>query len=415
MELAGLLCNITTDISPTNMNANIEKLYQISGKASRNIIGLMSGTSFDGLDIALCRFEGSGTDTLVKVLHFTTKAYDAAFKEELKSVFARKTADLQKITLLNAHIGTYYAELVLQALAQWGVAVTDVDIIASHGQTIFHAPKRLHGIEGYGNATLQIGDGDHIAVKTGIITLSDFRQKHIAAGGEGAPLALYGDYLLFSSKSESRIMLNIGGIANFTYLPASGATDCFSTDVGPGNTLMDQFIQREYPGKYYDNNAEIAKKGAVNEQLLAALLNNPFFTQPVPKTTGPELFSLAYLDAAIKTSAQLDLGNEDIMATLARFSATAIISAIESAIQHNNEFEIYISGGGMYNPILTDCIETHFNKKLRSTIDWGIHPDAKEAVLFAVLANEALAGNGDNSGGDSNLLSLSMGKISFPA
>jgi anhydro-N-acetylmuramic acid kinase len=394
------------------MNTNIDNLYRIAGKHQRVIIGLMSGTSFDGLDVALCRFEGSGFDTKVEVLHFTTKGYDAGFKEELKFIFAKRNADLERITLLNAYIGTYYAQLILQCLEEWSIPVADIDAIASHGQTIFHAPKRLHQIEKYGNATLQIGDADHIAVKTGIITLSDFRQKHIAAGGEGAPLALYGDYLLFGHPTENRIMLNVGGIANFTYLPAGHAPSCFSTDVGPGNTLMDQFIQQKFPGKYYDENAELASTGKVNDGLLKALLAAPFFLAGFPKTTGPELFSLNYLEQAIQASGQIDINNEDVMATLAKFSAQAMIAAIESAVLGIGKFEIYISGGGMYNPLLINYIESHFKIKLRSTTDLGINPDAKEAVLFALLANEALAGGQTNYGGD--LLSVSMGKVSLP-
>ncbi len=393
------------------MNTNIENLYRIAAKQQRTIIGLMSGTSFDGLDVALCRFEGSGVDTKVEVLHFITKEYDAAFKEDLKSIFAKRNADLERITLLNAYIGTYYAELILQCLREWNITAADVDAIASHGQTIFHAPKRLHQIKKYGNATLQIGDADHIAVKTGIITLSDFRQKHIAAGGEGAPLALYGDYLLFGSPSENRIMLNVGGIANFTYLPAGYAPGCFSTDIGPGNTLMDQFIQQQFPGIYYDKNAEVASAGKVNEVLLLALLDNPFFAAPFPKTTGPELFSLAYLEKAMQASGQTNISKEDVMATLAKFSAQAMIVTIESAVSGVGKFEIYISGGGMYNPLLVNYIEKYFDIKLKSTSNIGIHPDAKEAVLFAVLANEALVGGQTNYGG--NLLSVSMGKVSF--
>jgi anhydro-N-acetylmuramic acid kinase len=393
------------------MNQNIENLYKIAGKPVRTIIGLMSGTSFDGLDIALCSFSGSGVDTQVKVLHFTTKDYDAGFKEALKSVFAKRTADLERITLLNAYIGAYYAELILQCLNDWNVSIADVDAIASHGQTIFHAPKHTHPNDKYSNATLQIGDADHIAVKTGIITLSDFRQKHIAAGGEGAPLALYGDYLLFGDPTENRIMLNVGGIANFTYLPAGYGSGCFSTDIGPGNTLMDQFIQLKFPGKYYDKNAEVARVGKVNVRLLTALLSHPFFEASFPKTTGPELFNLAYLQNAITVSGQQNISNEDVMATLAKFSAQTMIEAITNAVGDQG-FEIYISGGGMYNPLLVGYIEKHFNIKLKSTTDLGINPDAKEAVLFALLANEAIAGGKTNYGGD--LLSVSMGKVSFP-
>jgi anhydro-N-acetylmuramic acid kinase len=396
------------------MNPNIAKLHQIATQPSRNIIGLMSGTSFDGLDVALCSFTGSGTTTTVEVKHFVTKEYTPEFKEEIKSVFAKRTADLEKITLLHAFIGSYYAALIQECLEEWGISNEEVDLIASHGQTIFHAPKHHHPDDMYPNATLQIGDGDHLAVKTGIITLSDFRQKHIAAGGEGAPLAVYGDYLIFSDPVENRIMLNVGGIANFSYLPAGQADQFFSTDVGPGNTLMDQYVQVNYPGLYYDKDSALALQGTVNTALLNQLLDHPFFDAPFPKTTGPELFNLAYLDNAIKNSGQNELSCNDILATLARFSAAAMINAIEVATAATAQFEIYISGGGMHNPLLVSYLEKHFSKKIRSTADLGINPDAKEAVLFALLANEAIAGNVESLAHTAGIPKITMGKVSFP-
>ncbi len=396
------------------MNNNIEAIYKIANKPLRNIIGLMSGTSFDGLDIALCEFSGSGLDTRVKVREFISKAYKPEFKEDLKSIFAKKTADLEKLTLLNAFIGSYYAQLVLESLKEWGVNPAEIDLIASHGQTVFHAPKHQHPDSKYPNATLQIGDGDHLAVKSGIITISDFRQKHVAAGCEGAPLAVYGDYLLFSGRDENRIMLNIGGISNFTFLPSAYSTDFFSSDVGPGNTLMDQFVQLHYPGKYYDKNAEIALSGKVNQALLDALLDHSFFRSPFPKTTGPELFSLNYLNEAISRSGQADISRQEIMASLAAFTAQGICRAISEAVSGKGPFEIYISGGGMHNPLLVKYIEEYFGFKLKYTSDLGIHPDAKEAVLFALLGNEAVAGGKTNFGQHPGVPSISMGKISFP-
>lgn len=396
------------------MNNNIQNLYDIASKPVRRIIGLMSGTSFDGLDIAVCEFQGSGLGTNIKVINFATKDYNPQFKEDLKSVFAKKFADLERITLLNAVIGSYYADLILECLKNWNISPNEIDLIASHGQTIYHAPSHQHKIPGYPNATLQIGDADHLAMKTGIITLSDFRQKHIAAGGEGAPLAVYGDYLIFSSATENRIMLNIGGIANFTFLPSGHSTGFFSSDVGPGNTLMDQYIQLKYPGKYYDKNAEIASSGKVNEQLLEALLDHPFYKADFPKTTGPELFSLDYLNEAIKRSGQYNLSNEDVMATLAIFSAKGIIMAIIESVKGKGEFEIYLSGGGMYNPLLVNYVEEHFGRKLKFTSDLGINPDAKEAVLFALLANEAVSGGNTPFGDRPGVPTVSMGKVSFP-
>ncbi|MCX2477536.1 anhydro-N-acetylmuramic acid kinase [Pedobacter sp. MC2016-15] len=396
------------------MNNQISKLADISGASTRIIAGLMSGTSLDGLDIALCQFSGSGFETQVKVLHFVTFPYRQEFKEQLKSVSFKAQVSLQEVTLLNAVIGTYSAELILEALKLWDFPVDGVDLIASHGQTIFHAPFSLHQQLAYPDATLQIGDGDHIAVKTGIITLSDFRQKHIAAGGEGAPLAVYGDYLLLSSVEENRILLNIGGISNFTYLPAGRHADLvFSTDVGPGNTMMDQFVQLHYPGKYYDEDAAIAKKGKVNDALVAALLNNEFFDDPFPRTTGPELFNMTYLQAAQKASSQQGLPPEDILASLCEFTARSIVAAISSSIG-DRPFEIYLSGGGMHNPLLTEKLSAGLGIKLKNTADLGIDPDAKEAVLFALLANECLAGGDTNFGSRQGIPSVTMGKISLP-
>jgi len=177
---------------------------------------------------------------------------------------------------------------------------------------------------------------------------------------------------------------------------------------------MDQFIQLKYPGKYYDKNAEIASAGKVNEQLLEALLDHPFYKAGYPKTTGPELFSLAYLNNTLKKCCIENCSNEDTMATLAAFSARGIILAISECVSGNGPFEIYLSGGGMYNPLLVKYVEEHFGRKLKLTSDLGIDPDAKEAVLFAVLANEAVAGGKTSYGDHPGVPSISMGKISFP-
>lgn len=397
------------------MNVHLSDLARIAAAPSRIIAGLMSGTSLDGLDIALCEFTGAGLETKVKVLHFVTMPYTRQFKEELKAISFKTQVELQKVTLLNAFIGSYSAQLVLKALKEWGYPAASVDLIASHGQTIFHAPLSLHQQKSYPNATLQIGDGDHIAVQTGIITLSDFRQKHVAAGGEGAPLAVYGDYLLLSSPVENRILLNIGGISNFTYLPGGRNPDLvFSTDVGPGNTLMDQFIQFNYPGKYYDQDAALAKAGTPNPELVKALLAHPFFEQPFPRTTGPELFNLSYLQNAKEASGQLGISKEDTLASLCEFTATSIVTAIKQAIDER-PFKVYLSGGGMHNPLLVQQISKGLGFSLNDTADLGIDPDAKEAVLFALLANECVAGGQTDFGHRRGIPGVTMGKISLPA
>jgi anhydro-N-acetylmuramic acid kinase len=395
------------------MNKNITNLYNIALKNKRSIIGLMSGTSLDGLDIALCDIEGFGNNTKIEIKQFETVSFEASFKEKIKEIFSKHEVDLEKVCLLNAYVGVQHAGMINACLQKWNVQKEAVDIIASHGQTIYHAPKILHKKEGYGNATLQIGDGDHIAVHTGIITVSDFRQKHIAAGGEGAPLAVYGDYLIFSKAGENRIMLNMGGIANFTFLDGNlDASKMFSTDVGPGNTLMDAVMQKYFLGKYFDEDAKVGLLGTINENLLAALKENDFFTKAFPKTTGPELFNLAYLQQAQERSNTQDLTVYDIMATLAKFSADTISEAIMRSMG-DKTFVIYSSGGGMHNPLLMGHLKKQMrNATFKTTHNLNINPDAKEAVLFAILANEALCGGETNFG--QGVPSVSMGKISFP-
>lgn len=185
------------------MNKNIRKLRKIADKDTRYIVGLMSGTSLDGLDIALCRIRGSGLKTKLKVMKFITKGFDEAFRNEVREIFSKDIISLQKLCLLNEWIAGVHAGMINECLGEWKISNKSIDLIASHGQTIYHAPLHLHQKEKYGNGTLQICDGDHLAVKTGIITICDFRQKHIAAGGEGAPLALYGDHILFSKKGKT--------------------------------------------------------------------------------------------------------------------------------------------------------------------------------------------------------------------
>jgi anhydro-N-acetylmuramic acid kinase len=401
------------------MNKNIQSLYCIAQKPVRKIIGLMSGTSLDGLDVALCDISGSEKDTQVLLTHFKTIPYSDEIKSEIQKVFAKSTIDFQHLALLNEWIGILHANLVLDCLKQWNICSSEVDLIASHGQTVMHAPKILHQQSQFPNATLQIGDGDHIAVHTGITTISDFRQKHVAAGGEGAPLAVYGDYFLFGSTEENRIMLNLGGIGNFTFLPKSqNPEEVFVTDTGTGNTLIDTFVKLHFPEISFDKDAQIAKKGTVNLDLLRALKINPFFEGSFPKTTGPELFNIEYVYSAQNESQTQTISIEDILATLTRFSAETVSEAVLLAIKQSNQaaldFVVYVSGGGMHNPLMMDFLKELLPCEFKKTNDLGISGDAKEAVLFAVLANETVVGNATDFGSRKGIPSISMGKISFP-
>ncbi|WP_316741223.1 anhydro-N-acetylmuramic acid kinase [Pedobacter antarcticus] len=396
------------------MKGQILKLAAIANAPTRTIIGLMSGTSLDGLDIALCQFEGTGYGTVCRLVDFITIPYTDAFRSRIKKIAFQPAADLCELTVLNAEIGTYTAELVLQALKNWNFPASEVDIVASHGQTIFHAPKSFHLQDSAPNATLQLGDADHIAVKTGIITLSDFRQKHIAAGGEGAPLVFYGDSLLFTHRQENRILLNIGGISNFTWLPAGNSDlSAFSTDVGPGNTMMDQYVSIQFPGKSFDQDAIIARSGSVNQQLLEALMTDPFFELELPRTTGPEYFNLKYLEDALQKCGNPICSPADIMATLCAFSAGTIVQTIR-LLTGDIPYEVYVSGGGMHNPLLHQMISEGLNLDLHSTHELGLNPDAKEAVLFALLANECIAGQQQAFKSRPGIPAVTMGKISLP-
>ena len=401
------------------MNKNISALYTIAQKETRKILGLMSGTSLDGLDIALCAVSGSGENTNVKILEFETISYSEDIKNEIRKVFAQKTIDFQHLALLNEWIGILHSGMINDCLSKWNISSSEVDLIASHGQTVLHAPKFLHQQEKFPNATLQIGDGDHIAVKTGIITLSDFRQKHVAAGGEGAPLAVYGDYLLFGKKGENRIMLNMGGIGNYTYLPASlNAEEVFVTDTGTANTLIDIFTKHYFPEKSYDKDAEIARQGTVNQELLEELKKDDFFQKSFPKSIGQELFNFDFVQSALVKCDLENISASDLLATLTRLSAETIAEAIYFTIKNTpisaEDFHIYMSGGGTNNPLLVKWLTELLPCQFHTSDDLGILSDAKEAVLFALLANETVSGGDYNFGNSKGIPSVTMGKISFP-
>lgn len=391
------------------MNRNLQHLFNIAQKPERLSIGLMSGTSLDGLDIALCRFKGNGMATQFELLEFTTTPYQDSFKKEVQKLFAQKEVDLELLCLMNAYIGNFHAELILDALKQWKVLPSAVDFIASHGQTIYHAPQRQHQRAEYPNATLQIGDGDHIAVKTGILTISDFRQKHIAAGGEGAPLALYGDVILGSKPGENRVLLNIGGIANLTWLPGSGnSNEIICTDTGPGNTLIDAAC-RAYFNLPYDEDSRIALAGKVNEELLWALLGHPYFVQQAPKTTGPEVFNLEYVRQAQQQSGTTSISPEDLAATLSQLTVQSIVGFVERNFKSIDR--VLVSGGGAKNIFIINGLKQALAPAIITDTNYlGIDPDAKEAILFALLGNEALYGEPLHIGNNPAVL---MGKISF--
>ena len=401
------------------MNPSIKKLTEVAQKETRTIIGLMSGTSLDGLDIALCRISGSGKQTKVEVENFLTISYDEDASARIKKISSVDQVSLAEICYQHTWLADLHAKMILQALDEWNLTSDDVDCIASHGQTIYHLPARDQtNVESKLNSTLQITDGDHIAVKTGILTVSDLRQKHTAAGGEGAPLAGLVDEILFGSDEESRILLNIGGIGNFTWLPAkSGKQKSFTTDTGPGNTLIDKLMQH-YFDEPFDWDGMTARSGSVHEPLLKALLNDPWFEGEGSKTTGPEYFSTEWLRSTAQNGGidTEEIPPEDLVRTVTELSARTISSLIKKTVPENEKPVIYTSGGGVHNPVMMEQIAAGLpGYPMKDFSELGMNPDAKEAVIFAVLANEMLAGKGFEIETDQEKRKgINLGKISFP-
>lgn len=398
------------------MNESIRLISEIAVKKEKFIIGLMSGTSLDGLDIALCRLTGSGRQTGLSLQSFKTVPYPEDVTAALKEIVSAEKVPLQKMCLMHTRLGDYHADLIMEALREWDISPEKIDCIASHGQTVYHAPLTFHQQKEMPNATLQIVDGDHIARKTGILTISDFRQKHTAAGGEGAPMVALTDQMLYADSRESRLLLNIGGIANFTWLPAQdldNEKEFMTTDIGPGNTLIDHAMQ-QLLDKPYDRDGTIAGQGTVQPELLKQLLEDPFFSLNMPRTTGPELFNMQWVLTHQRAAGITEIGDKDMIATLTWLSAQTIADAIHEVCAEASP-EVYLSGGGMHNRQLIEWIQELLKQPVYSFEKIGFDPDAKEAACFAVLANEMLSGDGfiinpkQNAGRRVN-----FGKISLP-
>ncbi|SHE90796.1 anhydro-N-acetylmuramic acid kinase [Fodinibius roseus] len=392
-------------------------LTTVAQKEVKLVLGLMSGTSMDGLDLALCRITGSGVDTGLELLEFSTQSYSRGLQEKLKEIVSVPQCRLEDVCLMNSYLADYTGDTILETLKEWGRGPDEIDCIASHGQTVYHAPVSKHRKPGFPHATLQIGDGDHLAHRTGILTLSDFRQKHTAAGGEGAPMAALVDRLLFGHPEKDRLLLNIGGIANFTYLPAAcTGGEPVSGDTGPGNTLLDKTARRLF-GKPFDEEGKAARRGSVNQPLLKALKADPYFDLDLPKTTGPELFNGAYVHRARQASGVKDIRPEDLLATLTTFTAETISDAVKEVVPPSPALEVLVSGGGIHNAYLMETLKRSLTGA--TFVAFGetyFNADAKEAACFAVLANETLSGEGFSVDPYANRgqQMIHLGKISFP-
>jgi len=308
----------------------IEKISKIRQKSERKIVGLMSGTSADGITAALVKVRGNYTSTKVSLIKYNTYPYDREIREKIFELFDLNKSNSEKICEMNFLLGELLANATMKLVNEAGLNIKDIDLIASHGQTIYHAPKgRI-----VKKSTLQIGELAVIAERTGITTVGDFRKRDVAAGGDGAPLVPYVDFILFRSKTKNLVIQNIGGIANLTFLPADCSEDeVIAFDTGPGNMVIDYLVLKFTEGKLtYDINGEIASRGNVSKKLLDYFMEMEYFKRPPPKSTGREMFGPSFSEEFALVGEKYGLRKEDIIATATAFTVETIVRAYEDFI-----------------------------------------------------------------------------------
>ncbi|NBI07024.1 anhydro-N-acetylmuramic acid kinase AnmK [Senegalia massiliensis] len=350
-------------------------------------IGLMSGTSLDGIDSVLLEIEGKGIDTKYKEIYFNCYPIDEDIKNEIHDSMDAKKSNVALICSLNYKLGNLFADACIDLCKKANISLDNVDFIASHGQTIYHNPN----LEGkLVPSTLQIGEPSVIAYRTNTKVISNFRGKDIAAGGQGAPLVPYVDYILFNKYKKNIAIHNIGGIANTTILKKDTSKDeILAFDTGPGNMIIDELCRR-LKGIEYDKNGEIAKRGRIDYELLNKMMSHSFFEQQPPKSTGREHFGSFYVEQLIKENNNIDANS--LIATATEFTAETMADSYKRFILNNIDLdEIILCGGGAYNLTLRESLERKLkNIKISSMEDHSMNSFSKEAVAFAILGNECL-------------------------
>ena len=390
-------------------------------KEVRHVVGMMSGTSVDGVDAALVEISGTDSEPKVKLLAFENKPYPPQVREKIFSLFTPANATVDKVGYMNFLLGEIYAKSALSVIEKAGMKPEEIDVIGSHGQTIWHAPipESPDGIPvAY---TVQIGEGSVIAERTGILTVSDFRVADMAAGGQGAPLVPFSEYLLYRREKETILLQNIGGIGNMTVMPAGAKPrDVFAFDTGPGNMIIDAVISAVTGGeKTYDAGGETAAKGKVCNALLDILKEEPYYRQPLPKTTGREHFGVQYTEKILSWWKENPIPVEDLLATVTDLTAYSIADAYERyVLPKHRASEIIVGGGGSYNATLLRFMKERFaphSVAVRTQEDLGLSSDAKEAVAFALMADCCMRGKANTlpsvTGAEHPAV---MGKISQP-
>ena len=362
----------------------------------RRVIGLMSGTSADGVDAALV--EVGRLESGVRLIGFAGLPYPRELRKEILEVSEARSVNVERICRLHVILGEWFVRSAFEVCRTAGVAMSGVDLIGSHGQTVHHLPDAYSGFGVTTRSSFQIADPSVIAERTGVTTVADFRARDMAAGGQGAPLVPVVDYLLFRSESEGRVLLNIGGISNVTVLPAGCcADDVMAFDTGPGNMLMDALAGVITGGRLAcDENGLYAASGNVSDSLLAELMRHPFLKEAPPKSTGREAFGATLVRDVLAWRGRLS--GEDLVATATAFTARSIADALTRFVLPVVPVaRMAVSGGGARNPVLMEmlrgalpCVDICESDAL------GVPSEAKEAIAFAVLANATVEGRTGN-------------------
>lgn len=368
----------------------------LRAKDPKIVVGLISGTSADGIDAAVVRIHGAGGTTRLQILHHLTLPYPPDDRRELFALFAPPTGTVDRICAFSFRTGELLAQAAGQAIAAAGLDARQVDLVGSHGQTIYHIPPA----PGRAGSTLQIGEPAVIAERTGIPVVADFRVADMAAGGHGAPLVPYADYLLFRDARRSRASQNIGGIGNVTYLPATGGlASVVAFDTGPGNMVINGVVELVTGGaQEFDRDGVIAAAGRPDTTLVDVLLDDPYFSLPPPKTTGREKFGRPYAADLLAAARRRGLSDADAVATATMLTVESIARAYRHFLLPRGGIDdVIVGGGGSANPVLLQWLARALAPaQVRTTDEWGIPSKTKEAVAFAILANEAVTGNPSN-------------------
>lgn len=394
-----------------------------NASVDRYAIGLMSGTSLDGVDAACCHIRRNATgdhptDYDVAIESFHTEPYPPALRDELAALCDAETGTVDTVCHANVALADLFADAALAACDTANLSPEDVAVVGSHGQTVWHDPSSVafSGTDSRLRSTLQVGDGNVIAQRTGVPTVSDFRMADIAVGGHGAPLTPFFDLACLSADDESRALQNIGGIGNCTLLPPNpGRTDVTAFDTGPGNMVVDAVVEELTDNRAtYDEDGRLAASGEVNGALVDKLLDDPYFEAAPPKTTGREQFGHRYAREFIRLAREHGCHGDDIVASATALTAESIADAYERFADPYPD-RIVVSGGGANNPTLLSMLDERTDCPVERLDALGVDSDAKEAALFALLGVTTIDGVANNvprATGASRAVTL--GKLSRP-